>query len=171
MNIRIKPNKKRFPFGLVVGLLASIVLYFAIKKVDPGVPWYYYTPAYIMLFIYAAIFTLLALANYLKSLLDNDAKLTISEIGVLDNLSIHSVGQIPWTDISGAYIRQLFNVDFLIVQVHNPEKYLLDKNIIKRYLLKKSLKRWKSPLVISAKGIEYDLQELKTIILANSNKS
>jgi hypothetical protein len=45
-----------------------------------------------------------------------------------------------------------------------PEKYLAGKNAITRRSLKRTIKRWGSPILISEKSVDYNLNELKETI-------
>jgi hypothetical protein len=168
MNIKIPAGKNRIPVPLFIGLAVSFILFFAIKR-NEGVPWYYYLPAYIMLFIYAVLFTILSFLDFLKPLVDKNAGLIISDAELYDNISIYSGGKIPWSDISNVEIITLKNYQFLIITLPDNEKYLARKNYIIRYILKSYIKKWGSPVVISNKRINYDLQELKKIILTHIN--
>jgi hypothetical protein len=169
MYIQIKPNKTRIPKPLFIGLLASTLFYLLLKEEEEGIPWYYYKPAFLMLFLYASRFTVLIAFNYFRIIFYKKACLTISDMGIFDNLTIFPVGQVPWNDISGAEIKKIFNVDFLIVQINNPEKYAYDESFVRRYCLQNRIKRWQSPLVISSRSLNIDLSELRKIIIANSN--
>ncbi len=165
MNLEIKPNKRRIPVGFIIGLIGCLILYFVILKKEEGLPWYYYIPVYIILFIYCFIFATISLIDYFKTLFDKHAVLIISDSDVYDNLSIFSVGKILRNDILDIEIKKEFNFDFLIIKLSDTNKYLANKNFIKRYILNRYIKRWKSPVVISNNRIDYDLQQLKKIIL------
>ena len=165
MNIKIPANKKRVPTVFFIGLIACFIFWFAIKGGNGDIPWYYYLPAYVALFTYAFFFTALSLFDYLKTLLDKNAMLIISDTELYDNLSIFSCGKISWKDISTIEILKIYGADFLIVKLLDNEKYLGDKNFIQRLILKKYIKKWGSPVVISGRRIDYDLNKLKEIIL------
>jgi hypothetical protein len=52
----------------------------------------------------------------------------------------------------------------LLIKVTDPEKFLAGKNAITRRSLKGTIKRWGSPVVISEKSINYNINELKETI-------
>ncbi len=108
--------------------------------------------------------TIISLADYIKTLFDKNASLSISERGIDDNLSLFSCGEIPWNEILGAEIIKVFKTDMLIVHILDKEKYIARQKPIARLVLKRFLRKWGSPVVISAKRIDYDLQELKEVI-------
>lgn len=96
--------------------------------------------------------------------------LQISDKGLNDNLSIFSCGEISWSDISGVEILKAIKADFLVVELFDTEKFLSDKNFVQRYVLKKYIKKWGSPIIISEKRVDYNLNELKHIILTQKVK-
>ena len=96
--------------------------------------------------------------------------LKISEAGLNDNLSIFSCGEISWNDISGVELLKAFKADFLVVKLFDTNKILADKNFVQRYVLKKYIKKWGSPIIISEKRVDYNLNELKQIILIQKGK-
>lgn len=164
MLIKIKPNKKRIPKGLLIGLLACVLFYFAIQHREEGVPWYYYTLAYVVLFIYSVLFTLVSLYEYLRMLFYKKATLIISDRDLQDNRSIFSCGTIPRKDISDAEIIQIQNRNILVVKVIDTNKYLANRNFVKRLVLKLLVKKYQSPIIISEDAINYNLTELKNLI-------
>jgi hypothetical protein len=165
MDIIVTTNKKRIPIAFLIGLLASIIFYMAISNNHDDVPWYYYLPAYIVLFIYAFIFTLITLFEYVRTMLDKNAILKISNEELYDNLGIFSCGKISWSDLTNVEIVEAYKANFLVVKLSHNSKYMHDKNFIQRYVLNKWIKKWGSPIVISEKRINYNLYKLKDIIL------
>ncbi len=115
-------------------------------------------------------YAIISLADFIKTKFDKNALLTISDTGLNDNLSIFSCGKISWDDILTAEIVKAFKADFLVVKVLNSNKYLADKNFAQRFVLKKFIKKWGSPIIISEKRVVYNLNELKQIILEGKAK-
>ena len=95
---------------------------------------------------------------------DKSAVLTISENGINDNLSIFSVGNIAWTDITDIKITTAIQTNFLVIGVTDPQSFIDRKSKLKQRPLKSFLKKFGSPIVISQKRIDYDLTDLKEIL-------
>jgi len=168
MVITIKPNKKTFPSAFFIGLLLSVIFFFQIKKPEGGIYGYYNVFLFVGLFLYSAIFTILAFYNFLRTLFYKNATLTISDIELNDNLSIFSCGKIPRTEISNAEILRIRSTNYLAIKVADSDKYLADRNFIKGFALKLLLKKFQTPIVISEKRIDYNLADLRDLIQKHS---
>ena len=172
MNIIIPANKNRFPIVLLIFLLFTILLVLNLVYTNPeslfmnGLFQYIFNGIILAIFLF---YTILFFIDFVKTKFDKKASLTISDIGLIDNLSIFSCGKVQWNDINSVELQKSFKVDFLIIKVFDNNKYLIDKNFIQRHILKKYIRKWGSPVVISKKRIEYNLEEIKQIILANKN--
>jgi hypothetical protein len=164
MKIEIPVNRKRVPFAIIIGLLAILILSTAIVRDPHNSDSYYLLPAFIALLIYVFFLTILSFLDYIKTLFDKNARLTISDTEFQDDLSIFSIGKIPWSDISNVELVKALKVDILIVKLLDNEKYLAGKNIFQRHILKKYVKKWGTLLVIPQTRVEFDLKELKEII-------
>jgi len=116
----------------------------------------------VSVFLYYAV---IAFIEYLKTKFDKDAMLTISDYGIDDNLSIFSCGKIPWVDIKGATILKVAKTEFLVVNLHNNEKYLSDKNFIQKRVLRGFIKKSGSPVLISQYRVDYNLNDIKYLIM------
>jgi hypothetical protein len=168
MNLTIPVNRKRFPLLLVAGLFISVFLsrdFLIMKKEMPGFDGVLNEALLLPIIVLLNIFTLVALVEYIKTLFDKKAVLTINEDGIYDNLSIFSCGHIPWETIAAFDIVQVYNSDYLLVRLNNPELVLQRQNPVKRFVLKRYIKRWGTPCAISQKRITYNLHELRTLLL------
>jgi hypothetical protein len=167
MNRKIPINRNRIPALLIVGLLLSIGFGHAIFFPDntlivgPANRIFFALVLPVLLF-----YVVISFADFMKTRFDKNAGFELTEIGVFDNLSIFSCGEICWSDISTVEITKMHEVHVLVIKLHDPHKYLTGKNAIKRYILKKYIKKWGSPIVVSEKRVNYDLNELKETILA-----
>jgi hypothetical protein len=163
MPIQIPINKKRTPFEIIFGLLACTILYLLITRSVEDLPWYY-LPAYFILLFYCLFFTILVVLNYLKALLDKSAGIIITEKYLYKNISVFSSDNILWSDIEEAKIFKGRKRNILILKLADSDKYLRNKNFLERYILKKHVKRWGTPILISDKTLDYDLNEVKQLI-------
>ena len=162
----IPANKKRFPISLLIGLLFStlfvILIVDRLKKFnDNGYNNSIYLGVLIGLLIWSLVLTIFSFLDYLKTTFNNDAVLTINENGINDNLSIFSVGQINWTEITNIKIATALKTNFLVIHVTNPESFINRKSKLKQRPLKSFLKKFGSPVVISQKRVDYELNDLK----------
>lgn len=166
----IPASKRRFPIVLLGGLAVSAVLILAIVNLlkhfnedlyNNGI----YLAGYIGLCIWILTLTMFAFLEYIKTIFDKNAVLIISDDGIYDNLSIFSVGNIGWMDITEIKVTTALKTKLLIIGVTDPQSFIDRKGRFKQRTLKSFLKKFGSPIVISQKRIDYDLMELKEILL------
>jgi hypothetical protein len=160
----IPVNRKRFPHALVASTLATLLLILVLLKVDTTgmllgnrLNWLFVIP-----WIYIILLTL---ADYIKTLFDRSAMLTVSDTGLDDSLSIFSCGHIPWTCITGTELRQALKTNFLLVKVKNPEALIAGKGFWKKYTLNRYVKRYGTPVILSEGRMKYNLLLLHDRIL------
>jgi hypothetical protein len=107
----------------------------------------------------------------MKTLFDKSASLTITDASVVDNLSIFSCGNILYDDITDVEVRQTPYAEYLIIKVKDPSKYVNNKNIVQRHVLKRYIKKTGGPVVISNQRIKYNLNEVKELLLSLKNRA
>ena len=171
----IPTNKKRFPIVFLIGLIVSVLLILLVADTvkhfnDKGYDNSMYLGPFIGLSIWALTLTIFAFLEYIKTMFDKSAVLTITESGINDNLSIFSVGNISWTDITDIKITTALKTNFLVIGVTDPHSFIDRKSKLKQRPLKSFLKRFGSPVVISQKRIDYELTDLKQILLKTKLK-
>jgi len=71
--------------------------------------------------------------------------------------------------LSNSVLNSLLS-DFLVIKLSDNNKYWANKNFIQRFVLNKWIKQWGSPIIISEKRVDYNVKELKKIILTNKSK-
>ncbi|MBI5541904.1 MAG: hypothetical protein HY951_17745 [Bacteroidia bacterium] len=165
MNIEVPVNKKTIPISLITGLLSLVIISFIIKEYSQHGISLFFIVILIILTIYFIAYTFIAFLEFIKTQFDKNALLKVSNIGINDNLSIFSCGTIFWDDITTIEIKKEFNIEVIIIKLTNNDKYLANKNIIQRYILKKWIKKWGTPIIISERKISCNIQELKQIFL------
>ena len=100
-----------------------------------------------------------------KKLSDKKVGLTVTDEGIIDNSSGVSAGQIFWTDVSKIEVAEVFNQNFLMLIVDNPEQYIgRQTSAVKRKAMQMNFKSFGSPISISANGLQCNFQELKNIL-------
>jgi hypothetical protein len=171
MNITIPVNRKRVPHVFIISLLLiGCFVYYVYNKLEEILAqgpsgWIFYLILIPALLYYAVV----AFVEYMKTLFDRNASLVITDTSIHDNLSIFSCGRILWDEITGVEVRATTFAGFLIIKVHDPLKYLENKNIIQRRVLKQYIKKMGSPIVISDQRINYNLNELKDLLLIHKS--
>jgi len=164
---KIPINRKRVPTVLVVSILLSFgfghVIFFPDDRSVIGSSNRIF---FAILLPVLLLYVVITFADFMKTKFDKNAGFGITETGVLDNLSLFSCGEILWSEISTAEMANMLGVHVLVIKVRNPHQFLTGKNLITRYMLKKYIKKWGSPIVVSEKRVNYDLNELKATILA-----
>lgn len=80
--------------------------------------------------------------------------------GLVDQDSALAVGHVPWTDITGFFIRTVEGEAFLVVHVRDPSIYIERGNPVLRRLRALSTQACGSPVSVSGKWLRADLQEL-----------
>ena len=163
MSITIPANRKRFPKVFAVSFLLTLgEAYIITRALNDEEELSYWTYAILLITLFYCIVSFIEFA---KTQFNRDADLQISETGINDNLSIFSCGEIPWSEISNVEIKRAFSSNFLTVQLFDNNKYLLGKNFLTRRILNSFIKKWGTPIIISEKRVDYDLIQLKDIIL------
>jgi hypothetical protein len=166
----IPANKKRLPIAVFIGFTISVLLMLIIIKTakhfnDQAYNNTIYIITCIGLLFWVLRFTALAFLYYTKATFDKHAEFKITNDGIIDNLSIFSVGNVSWTEITDIKIVTLLKTDFLIICVADPQSFIDKKNFLKHKTLKSFLKKFGSPIVISQKRIDYNLNDLKNILI------
>jgi len=166
MSVIVPINRKKFPLTLIVSLIftiAAIINLVNYKSNETENYWAFYSLVLLVPLYYFVV----SLAQYIKTLFDKRAGLTISDSGLNDNLSILSFGEIPWRDITGVQIKRYFFVNFLVLYLADNKKYLVKSNYVQKFILKSHIRKMGSPVVISEKRIAYDIHELKKVLLSH----
>jgi hypothetical protein len=166
MNLIIPANKKKFPGPLVIGLLLSG---FSLSRIlvnshETGA----YGPlpllSYLVLFSFASVFSLQSLADYLKTCLDKNATLIITDKGLADNLSIFSCGELHWNEIAGVRVVSRLDTNLLVILVKNPSEIISKQSLWKKLVLNSFFKNYGSPVIISERKIPLPIHELRDIV-------
>jgi hypothetical protein len=61
--------------------------------------------------------------EYVKLQFDKKANFTISETGIIDNITFVSMGKIPWEDIDEIALDRYRGMDILLIGITDPDKY------------------------------------------------
>ena len=133
----------------------------------------HYSPTILLIVGYASIifFGLCALIA-MRKLFDNRPGLVIDDLGLSDNSSGVSSGQILWTDILNISVIEIQRQKIIMLQVNNPQDYInRQTNIFKRKLMKINLNKFGSPLSISSTALKISFVELHKLLVDGNNKA
>ena len=100
-----------------------------------------------------------------KSAFNKKIALIINEHGLVDNSSLWSVGDIPWSDI--VEIKEANNElkqKLLVINVRNPNEYLHKTGNAKSNTGDQLNRKYGSPIVIGVSGLKCDYAELKSAL-------
>jgi hypothetical protein len=128
-----------------------------------------YSPTTILIVGYASIifFGLCALIA-VRKLADNRPGLIIDALGLSDNSSGVSGGQIPWTDILNISVIEIQKQKIIMLEVNNPQDYIgRQTNGFKRKLMKINLNKFGSPLSISSNALKISFADLHKLLVDN----
>ncbi|RXP48127.1 hypothetical protein EC396_12855 [Lutibacter sp. HS1-25] len=115
--------------------------------------------------IVATLFFGIAGIYGIKKLFDKKIGLIIDSKGITDNSSALSIGLIEWEDINRINLTRVNSIDFLMIIVKNPEKYIgKATNRIQARLMKTNMSIYKTPLSITSNTLNFDFRELEELI-------
>jgi len=172
MEIIIPANKKRFPVQLFICTLVAVAL---------GV-YFYYTGSFtlnplspisilIVLLIFVIRYLIVLAREFFKLQFDSKANFTITETGIIDNITFVSMGKIPWEDIDDIALDRYRGMDILLIGIRDPDKYSSGMKPTYRSVFNGYIKKWNTPLVISEKRVDYDLESLRDLLLIHSTST
>jgi len=96
----------------------------------------------------------------LRQLLDRRPGLVLDAQGLHDNTSGVSAGLVPWSDITGFSVFQIYGQRSLIVHVSDTAKYAARGGFVGRMLRHMNLKLCGSPVAITAQSLQIDFDDL-----------
>lgn len=102
----------------------------------------------------------------IQKLKDTKPGLVIDKNGITDNSNAVAAGFIPWQDVRDIQSISVFNKEFMMVLVSNPEEYISRQSgTIKRTAMRMNHKRYGSPVSITAETLDCNSAELKKMLL------
>jgi hypothetical protein len=159
----VRINRRRIPYGLliVIGLIAVFSYLFA--TMDTSQMAFNGLLNWIMMGPLVYIFCIV-LADYIRSLLSPTAGLAVTAAGVIDSTSVISCGLIPWDRIMSIHTHRVLNTDFLAIRVSDPAELVSRQSSWKRHTLRRYVRKFGTPVVISQKRIQGDIRELASLL-------
>ena len=108
----------------------------------------------------------------MRKLFDNRPGLVIDDLGLSDNSSGVSSGQILWADILNISVIEIQRQKIIMLQVNNPQDYInRQTNFFKRKLMKINLNKFGSPLSISSNALKISFVELHKLLVDSYDKA
>ena len=164
----IPVNRKHFPIALFLSFIGTVLVFILLKylldrNLMPygslnwlflGGPLYYF---------------IISLAQCVKTLFDKNACLRITGEGIDDHLSIFSCGKVSWREIEGIPLRRtILKTRFLSIRVTDPDRLIARQPAWKKHMLKKYLRKWGTPVIISEYRITTGLDQLLRTLAAHT---
>jgi len=109
--------------------------------------------ACIVIFNLAAIYTLIKISSKNQGLILNAS-------GIIDNSNINANGYIPWHEVTSIKMEKFFNEQTIVLIVKDPNKYLKNNNLLKRYNNQSNHDTTGSPITIVTKFLDLSPEEL-----------
>lgn len=123
-------------------------------------------PTFILVISIAAILFFGTIAVFIaRKLPDNRPGLIIDSVGLTDNSSGISAGQILWSDLENISVIEINRQKLILLEVKNPQDYI-DKQTsgLKRKLMQLNYKSYGTPLSISSNSLQIEFNELVTLL-------
>jgi hypothetical protein len=149
---------------MIAFLIGVFFYYTASFSLNPYSP----VTGLVVLFIIVIRYVVVLAKEYFKILFNETTNLTITETGIIDNITFVNMGQIPWEDIDDIALARYRGMDILLIGIVNPEKYSYGLPSFNRMVFNSYLKKWNTPLVISEKRVDYHLEDLRDLLVNHS---
>ena len=167
--IEISLNKKTLlPILFIYIVVITIGLFFIINYSVLGstTPTRHGNPLWLLIVGIVAVLVIgYALLPLLRRLLSKKAGLIISREGIIDNM-IDEVVSVSWSDIIDIKSKQIKKDSYIVIIVKNHQEYI-DRVISsdRRYGMKFNYKTHGSPIVIFAKDLQMNFDDLHNLLL------
>ena len=169
----IIPLSKRKMTLLLIGSLIFVVLG-VLFAIDPSkYASVRRTPTFIFIAGVASILFFSACTFFIsRKLLDTKPGLVIDNIGLTNNSSGASAGQIFWRDIKNISVLKIHKQRLIMLEVNNPQEYI-DKQTsgFKKKLMRMSMSMYGTPFSITSNALQIKFDELLKILNDSLNES
>jgi hypothetical protein len=107
-----------------------------------------------------------------RKLPNNKPGLIIDDVGLTDNSSGVSAGQILWSDVKNIKVIEIHRQKLIMLKVKNPQDYI-DRQTsgLKRKMMKMNFNMYGTPLSITSNSLQIKFDELLNILNNHLNKS
>lgn len=114
-------------------------------------------------------FSFFSAIEYFRTTFNRSAVLKITEEGIDDNLSIFSLGFIPWDEVSDVKMTTFLNVGLLTIVVKDPNKFTTHLGKFKKGVITGFIKKYGGPILISQNRVNISITELRNILMEKLN--
>lgn len=153
--IQIKISKKKLLFLFLVGI--GFLLLSFLFSTQPSSFVNRTMRSEELVFIVGCIglimFGILSIFLFIK-LFDSKPGLVINNEGIIDNASANPAGFIKWSDVISIGTKKVMSVQFILIQVKNPEEYIEKANRVNKIALKQNNREHGTPLVITSTSLQ-----------------
>jgi hypothetical protein len=164
MDITIPVQRKRIPVVLIAALILSVLLGLNLSYLKRSYDGVLNIFVFAWLFVIVLFYAIIGLIAYLKNVFDKSASLVITEKGIKDTLALFSCGEISWAEIEDVILLNKLGA-VLVIKLKDPDAVISRQTGWKRFFSRKMFKKMGSPVIISQRTIDYNIEELKNIIL------
>jgi hypothetical protein len=109
-------------------------------------------------------FGALGVVFLVRKLFDTAPGLVLDERGLTDNCSAAAAGFIPWQDITGFEVRQIYTQKLIYVMLKDPEAYLARLGGLRRGMHRANMGMAASPVAIVSSTLQIGFDELVDLL-------
>lgn len=159
---------------MLIGSIAFVAvgLWFIVSPPTISNP-FFGNPTRLLIIGVAATITFGFMGFYIaRKIPDNKPGLIINNVGLIDNSSGLSVGQILWSDIESVSILEINKQKLILINVKNPKDYIdKQKSGLKKRLMQMNFNGYGTPLSITSNSLKIEFDELFNILNDRLNAS
>ena len=157
-------------FGSIGFVAAGVWFLINPPKISNGL---FGNPTFILVMSIASIVFFGLCAFYIgRKLPDNRPGLIIDSIGLTDNASAISAGQILWSDIENISVLEIQRQKLIMLEVKNPQHYIdRQPSVFKKKLMQMNFNSYGTPLSITSNSLQIQFDELLNLLHQNLNAS
>lgn len=171
--IEIPLSKKKLIIMLIgsIGFVA-VGLWFVIKPPAINNSFFGNSTVILLSGIASILFFGLCAVFMAPKISDKKPGLIIDSIGITDNSSGVSAGQIFWNDIENISVIELHRQKLIMLHLINPQEYI-DKQTsgFKRKVMNMNLNMYETPCIISSNTLQINFDELLSILYTRLEES
>ena len=171
--IEIPLSKKKLILMLIGSIgFVTAGLWFVINPPTISNPFFGNPTVIFVTGIASVLFFGLCAVYIARKLPDNKPGLIIDNVGLTDNSSGVSAGQILWDDIENISVIEIHRQKLIMLQVKNPQDYI-DKQTsgFKRKMMQMNFSMYGTPLSITSNSLQIKFDELLKILNDHLNTS